>query len=114
MPDHRPTFRLYVLGQLQGDQTQPRLLTTLADFKERRVVERTRVSSARLTALAKRIDGLRAYIEGGYPEFAEDELRKLGDELFGFIIQDRVKTLLTAAMGDELEYRPFELFVEDY
>lgn len=109
----RPTFRLYLLGSL-GDGKQPQTLVTLAEFREGRAVERVTLEPEPTKALTQRIRELAAFIEGGFPPFAEAALQQLGDDLFRLVLRNKVRDLFITATARRERFLPMEIFVEDY
>lgn len=110
----RPTLRLYILGNLT-DGTAKDTLTTLAEFKDSRGLERVEVDKDRVEELAQSIRDLEAFLINGRPSFKDDQLSKLGSELFKLLFTGRVKKLFERAVPkDEVdELRPLEIIVED-
>ncbi|MEH2436133.1 MAG: CHAT domain-containing protein [Nostoc sp.] len=113
MTDERPTFQLFILGELSNHK-QPETLTVLADFKNSRAVERVQMIQAEIEELTTKIANLRGFIEAGFPALDEFDLEQFGGRLFDLIIKNNVKRLFDRAAGSTQELLPLQIFVEDY
>ena len=113
-PD-RQSFRLYTFGQLDNPNPGAEL-TVYGEYGVGRALTRVPIEKAKIDELIARVQELRGYVESNYPpEYSEDTLRKLGSDLFEFLVPGEVKDLLNTAIGATTEgFLPFEIFTEDH
>ncbi len=108
-----PPFRLYILGKLDKDDPNPQKLTTLAEYRGSRALERFAVDAAQKDKLNESVGALRVYLLVGKPRFSAPDLRAMGRTLFELIVRGSVQALLNRAVGLNQEVVPMELIVED-
>lgn len=110
MERNRPTFKLYILGQV-NNYSQP--LTTLAEFHNSRAIERITLNKKHVETLTKGIRDLHKFVETSSPKIEQQALEDLGEQLCNLILQRKVRSLFDIATGRSPELLPFEIFVED-
>jgi CHAT domain len=108
-----PQLRLYILGKLDKHDPQPHRLTTLAEFRDGRALERVELDGVQKDKLNKSVGDLRVFLMRGEPPFSVQDLRLMGKTLFQLIVRGRVSELLNQAVGPSREIVPMELIVED-
>jgi hypothetical protein len=105
--------RLYILGKLDTKDAKTQRLTTLAEFRDGRALERVELNARQKGNLDKSVEKLRSFLMIGDPPFNAQNLRMMGQKLFGLIIRGTVSGLLSAAAGPNRDIVPLELIVED-
>ncbi len=76
MAARRPTFRLYILGEVTGP-AEIRTLTMLATFKDAQGVTTVHLDPSEVDELTDKIHDLRTFCEGGNASFEPPSLREL-------------------------------------
>ena len=105
------SLKIYVLGVVAAN-SNPTHLTILGEHRGARATHRVEISRQTIDHLSARVNDLKTFVEDGNPPLKRSDLEKLGQELAGLLLQDRVKGLFDGAVA-AAKIMPFELYFED-